>query len=316
MEVLAIFTNFANQFSNIGKIVKQNSFSTMTKNRLFTLLLAVFLMAGTATAQGNDRNATVNVAFDKLTYSPREEKATVGSVLGAIADAMANKTTQEHSGQVEALRAALVRGMSQARRVSLTDGPGTQQPEWYVDGTVSNISTTTKVEETKDSKGKVHKTTYYKALVGVTLQVKDAQTESIIASPAFNVYAEDVAWLESREGAISNAFSYMATRVTKYFNKQLPLYANIIEGARDKKDKQKEVYIDLGEATKGVAKGLHFGVYRLKTVAGKEARKLIGKIKVSAVEGDEVSLCKVQSGGKDIKAAIDGGETILVVSLD
>ena len=104
--------------------------------------------------------------------------------------------------------------------------------------------------------------------------------------------------------------------MTKYFNKQLPLYANIIEGVRDKKDKQKEVYIDLGEGTKGVAKGLHFGVYRSKVVAGKEARKLIGKLKISAVEGDDVSLCKVQSGGKDIKEAIDGGETILVVSLD
>ena len=32
--------------------------------------------------------------------------------------------------------------------------------------------------------------------------------------------------------------------------------------------------------------------------------------------GDEISLCKVQSGGKDIKAAIDAGEKIVIESTD
>lgn len=279
----------------------------------FCLLLCV---AGTVSAQSDDRNVPKIVVFNNLTYTPQEKKANVGNVLGAIVDVLAGQVTQEHGSYVDALRASLVKGISQSRRISLTDGAGTLQPDWYIDGTVSNISTTSKTEELKDSKGKTYKQNYYKALVGVTLHVKDAQTDQIVASPTFNVSAEDLSWIETREGAIANAFDRMAVKVMRYFNKQLPLVANIVEGARDKKDKQKEVYIDLGEATKGVVKGLHFGVYTSKVVAGKEARKQVGKIKITETQGDELSLCKVQSGGKEIKAAIDAGANIVVVSVD
>ena len=288
----------------------------MIKKEFVALFCLLFCLAGSVAAQDDSRNATMNVVFNKLTYSHKEKKATVGSVLGAVADALANQVTEEHADKKEALRAAVVKGISQARRVSLADGAGTLQPDWYIDATVSNISTTTKVEETKDSKGKTHRTTYYRAMTNVTLQIKDPQTDKIVGTPTFNVTGEDLSWVETREGALNEAFSRMAVLVCRYFNKQLPLYANIIEGARDKKDKQKEVYIDLGEATKGFGKGIHFGVYLPKVVAGKEAKKLIGKLKVTDVQGDDVSLCKVQSGGKDIKAAIDGGEKKLVVSMD
>ena len=91
--------------------------------------------------------------------------------------------------------------------------------------------------------------------------------------------------------------------------------ANIVEGATDKKEKQKEVYIDLG-SSEGAVKGLHMGVFVVKTVAGKEARQQVGKLKIEEVEGDEISLCKVQSGGKDIKAAIDEGKQLVVLSID
>lgn len=279
----------------------------------FCLLLCV---VGTVWAQSENRNVPKIVVFNNLTYTPQEKKANVGNVLGAIVDVLAGQVTQEHGNYIDALRASLVKGISQSRRISLTDGAGTLQPDWYIDGTVSNISSTSKTEELKDSKGKTYKQNYYKALVGVTLHVKDAQTGLIVASPTFNVSAEDLSWIETREGAMASAFDRMAAKVMRYFNKQLPLLANIVEGARDKKDKQKEVYIDLGEATKGVMKGLHFGVYTSKVVAGKEARKQVGRIKIVETQGDELSLCKVLSGGKEIKAAIDAGDNIAVVSLD
>ena len=58
------------------------------------------------------------------------------------------------------------------------------------------------------------------------------------------------------------------------------------------------------------------GVYEVKTIAGREAKSQIGKLRIEEVEGDDISLCKVQSGGKDIKAAIDAGEQLLVISID
>jgi len=93
------------------------------------------------------------------------------------------------------------------------------------------------------------------------------------------------------------------------------LEASIIEGAAAMKDKQKEVYIDLG-SSEGAYIGLHMGVYTIKTIAGREAKSQIGKLKIEAVMGDNISRCKVQKGGKDIKAALDAGENLKVISID
>ena len=100
-----------------------------------------------------------------------------------------------------------------------------------------------------------------------------------------------------------------------WLNKYRPLKANIIEGSTAKKNKQKEVYIDLG-SSEGAFKGLQMGVYQVKTVAGREAKSQIGKLKIEEVEGDDISLCKVQSGGKEIKVAIDAGEQLQVISVE
>ena len=95
--------------------------------------------------------------------------------------------------------------------------------------------------------------------------------------------------------------------IKNWLNKKTPLEAIIIEGSSVKNDKQKEVYIDLGCSEHAVA-GIHFGIYVIKNVAGEEA--------MQAVEGENVSRCKVQSGGKEIKAAIDSGTELKVISMD
>jgi hypothetical protein len=58
------------------------------------------------------------------------------------------------------------------------------------------------------------------------------------------------------------------------------------------------------------------GVFTVKTIAGREAKSQIGKLKIEAVQGYDISRCKVQSGGKDIKAALDAGEQLKVISID
>ena len=144
---------------------------------------------------------------------------------------------------------------------------------------------------------------------------KDAKTDEVFASPAFNLSQWDVSWIETQEGAMMKALEKLSSTITDYCNKWLPLSANVLEGARDKKDKQKEVYIDLG-SKEGAYEGLHMGVYTVKTIAGKEAKKQIGRLKIMEVLGDDISLCKVQSGGKDIKAALDAGETLVIQTTD
>ena len=103
--------------------------------------------------------------------------------------------------------------------------------------------------------------------------------------------------------AIGDANDRITTDITYWLNKNLPLQANILEGATAKNDKQKEVYIDLG-SREGAFAGLHLGVYTLKTVAGRDAKSQLGKLKIEAVEGDDISRCKVLGGGKEMKAAL------------
>lgn len=98
-----------------------------------------------------------------------------------------------------------------------------------------------------------------------------------------------------------------------YYNAIFPLHASIIEAGEVKKDKQKEVFIDLGAAN-GAYKGVQFDVFLVKTVAGKEARTMIGRLKIEEVQGDEISLCKVTKGSDKIKNALDQGQTLMITS--
>ena len=148
-----------------------------------------------------------------------------------------------------------------------------------------------------------------------TLTLKDAKTGDVVSSPSFNAQSSSYPSNSTSDQAIRSAMSTLSRQITNWLNKYRPLKANILEGARAKKTKQKEVYIDLG-SREGAFEGLHFGVYVVKTIAGREAKSQIGKLKVEEVEGADISLCKVQSGGKDIKEALDSGQQLQVISID
>ena len=64
----------------------------------------------------------------------------------------------------------------------------------------------------------------------------------------------------------------------------------------------------------GAFKGMTFNVYTVLTVADKEAKKEIGRLKITEVMGDDISLCKVTKGGVEIKQNIDSGATLLITS--
>ena len=282
---------------------------------LIIALCMIYVMG--AWAQGEElRNMKVMIGMNNLSYNKPEDKGTLAKVLDAI---LTGEVSKDQSKYKDAVRAAIVKGLSQSHRIIAIDGQLSKDEAalpnaMYIDGTVSNLSTTSKTEN-YESDGKTRYRTYYKALIGVTLHFKDAKTDEVFASPAFNLSQWDVSWIETQEGAMMKALEKLSSTITDYCNKWLPLSANVLEGARDKKDKQKEVYIDLG-SKEGAYEGLHMGVYTVKTIAGKEAKKQIGRLKIMEVLGDDISLCKVQSGGKDIKAALDAGETLVIQTTD
>lgn len=291
------------------------------KRTVILFILSLMMGTGAWSQEDGARNQIYTVALSNVQYTKKETKPTAGSVIGEVLTAViAGETTKQMDGYEGAVGAAILKGLSQARRIKAIDGTLTpeeaaQPGTWYADAVIANIATTTKIETHEDSKKKKYTTTYYKGVIGLTLHIKNATDDQVLASPTFNVSASDLSWVDTAEGALNNALVRLSSNITSYLNKWLPLKANIVEGAREKKDKQKEVYIDLGAAEGGVV-GLHFDVFTVRTIAGREARKKIGRLKVTDVEGDDISLCKVQSGGRDIKTAIDAGEQLLIITTD
>ena len=127
--------------------------------------------------------------------------------------------------------------------------------------------------------------------------------------------APDLPGIETEESAITSTLRKLSAYVGGYCNRKYPIYGTILESARQSKDKQKEVYIDLG-TNLGAYKGLHLTAYTVKTIAGKEAKIQVGKLKIMDVQGEDISFCKIQSGGKEIKNILDKGETIFVKSTE
>ena len=90
---------------------------------LMALLWQPMLQTVTAQEQEEDRNATYKVSVGEFSYTPKQKKESVGSVLGAVGEALLlGKTTQQYDNYNEAVRASIVKGISGVRRFNAIDG--------------------------------------------------------------------------------------------------------------------------------------------------------------------------------------------------
>lgn len=276
--------------------------------------LLAFLLAAPMMAQ--DENAIENVSVMELDYMIKEgPKSDVGTVVSAVLDVLADQTTTEQPGYVDAVRASVIMALGNVRRFAVTDGlqvaPG-ESTNIIADGTINYISTTTEMKLAANKRDKIPQ---FYAQIGLTLNMKDAASGTVTNSQVFEVNKTGWTWVKSIDSAMKNALESLRSRIVKYYNAVYPYTARILECGIEKKDKQKELYIDLG-ASHGLQEGTHFNVYVVGSIGGKETRKQIGRLKVKTVEGDEVSLCKVSSGSKEIKAALDAQQQLLIISTD
>ncbi len=264
------------------------------------LLLCLALSASGHVNAQTSKNVCYKVKTGEVKYSAPEKKATVGNVLGGLAETMlTGKTTSQLPEYSEAVKASVVSGLDNARRLTIIEGaPDGIGHDYILSGSISNISTTSKIDPPAKKGGTGNE--YYKALISVTVNLSDAQSAEMIDSHIFSVSDNDLGWMGSRERAMDGALKALSYKVTTYYNAIFPLYASIIERGEIDKDKQKTVYVDLGTAN-GVSEGMQFDVYTVKTIAGKEAKTEIGRLKISKVMGDDISLCKVNKGDKQIK---------------
>ena len=287
----------------------------------FFVLAAFICMAAMNMHAQEDRNRTYRITLGNVQYAHHDEKMSAGEAVGKVlSGVLTGKTEVQATKYEEDVKNAIIKGLSSAHRYRYNDGllqldDIVEEGNLVADAIITNIQAKSDSRTWKDKNDKTQVTTSYKGIVEAMLTLKDAKTGEIVANPTFSGSGMGSSSFSDSDKAIRDAISRLSNRITQWLNKHSPLRANIIEGAAAKKDKQKEVYIDLG-SSEGAYEGLHMGVYIVKTVAGREAKTQIGKLKIEAVEGDDISRCKVQSGGKEIKAAIDAGEQLQVRSID
>ena len=292
------------------------------KTKLFLVSLLTLLVTTNMWAQEvqTDRNQKYNITLGKVDYPHHGEKMSAGEAVGKIVTGvLTGQTSVQATKYEEDVKAAIIKGLSGAYRFLYNDGlrsdNSTEDGSLVVEALITNIQAKSSSSTWKDKNDKVQVSTWYTGVVEAMLTLKDAKTGEVIANPTVGGYGSGSAKYSTTDQAIRDAINKLASRVTAWLNQFKPLQANIIEGSTTKKDKQKEVYIDLG-SSEGAFKGLHMGVFVVKTVAEREAKSQIGKLKIEEVEGDDISLCKVVSGGKDIKSAIEAGANLRVYSID
>ena len=280
------------------------------------LTLAAILCCTSFVQAQEERNRTYSITLGNVEYAHHDEKMSAGEAVGKILAGVATGQTSVQATKFEEdVKNGIAKGLSGAHRFRYNPNGLPEESDVVVDAVITNIQANSSRPSLKDRDNKTKVNTYYSGVTEAMLTLKDAATGETLANVTVKGVGSTSSSYSTSDKAILEAIGRMATHITEWLNGIRPLEANIIEGAAAKKNKQKEVYIDLG-SREGAYEGLHLGVFAVKTVAGRPAKSQIGKLKIEAVEGEDVSLCKVQSGGKDIKAAIEAGTQLVVVSIE
>lgn len=291
--------------------------------RFLMTLAAVLCCAIIAFAQ-SERNQIFKIKLGEVKYAHHGEKMSTGDAVGkVISGVLTGKSSVQATQYEQDATSAIARGLSTAYRFRydnnlLQADDASNEGNVVVDAVIINLQTSSSgqsLKETLDDKSKYKPSTLYKGLAEVMLTLKDARSGDAIATHTIKGEGTSLSSSSTSDKAIQSALERLSHNIAAWLNSYRPLSANIVESGAAKKDKQKEVYIDLGR-NEGAFAGLQMGVFVVKTVAGREAKSQIGKLKVEAVEGEDISRCKVQSGAKEIKAAIDEGKQLQVVSIN
>lgn len=285
------------------------------------MTLAALLCCAMSTSAQEARNQIYSITLGDVQYAHHDEKMSAGEAVGKVlTGVLTGQTSVQATKYEEDVKNAIIKGLSDAYRFRYDDSltplsQDVQEGSVIVDVNITNIQAKSSTNTWKDSKGKTQTSTYYTGVAEAMLTLKDLKTGEVIINQTVKGQGTTSSNFSTTDQAVRDALTRLSNRVTIWLNQYKPLQANIIEGSTAKKDKQKEVYIDLG-SSEGAFAGLHMGVYIVKEVAGREAKTQIGKLKIEDVEGEDISLCKVQSGGKDIKSAIEAGAQLQVVTID
>ena len=291
------------------------------KKNLLAAFLCCTIITTSAQEVAPDRNRTYNIVLNNVQYTHHNDKMSVGDAVGAVlTGVLTGQTSVEATKYEDDVKGAIIKGLSGAHRFHYNDGlihvsDVVEEGNIAVNALITNINASSSSRTWKDKEGKVHVDTYYRGEVEAVLTLKDIKTGEVIANPTISGRGSTTSMFSTSDQAVKDAIGMLSGSVKRWLNNYKPITANFIQAGAVKKDKQKEVFIDLG-SREGAYKGMHMGIYQLYTIKGKQGKSLLGKLRIEEVAGEDISRCKVTSGSKDIKEAIDDGQTLAVMSLD
>ncbi|MBL4662298.1 MAG: hypothetical protein JKY22_01760 [Flavobacteriaceae bacterium] len=184
--------------------------------------------------------------------------------------------------------------------------------EQIVTGSISQIDIVKKINETS---------TYYDCKISFSIQVIDIETGQVVASELIrpkqsfmgSVVSSSTGSSNTPEKAFFNSLKGTQKAINKFVGKHFPVTTLIIEISEASSSKAKSLLINVGNLN-GAKKNQEFYVIELVTmkVGDKDLirRKELGKIKITKVEGDEISEAKVIKGGVAILAKFNAGAKI------
>ena len=216
---------------------------------------------------------------------------------------------------VEGLRNTVIEGIQKRRSsANISSGDDNEMDrlavmeqlgaQFIITGQVSSM---TAAYKSKDGKS------YYDGSVSYTLKVINAKNGTLVGTKTFQHSGLTGGTGANKEEAIANTIGYAVHSMRDFVDEYFKMEGTILEVNSEKKGKAEEVYINLG-TMHGVKDAQKFTVYVVREVAGREAKREIGRLTVKAVEGDDISLCKVQKGGEEIMKAIREELPIKIVS--
>lgn len=204
-----------------------------------------------------------------------------------------------------------------------------QKSEEFIDGKIVNQGNlegaeqivTGNISQINIVKKRTEKSYYYDCKISFSLQVIDIATGKVLASELVrpkesfmgSVLSKSLGGASTPEKAFFNSLKGTQKVIDKFVGKHFPVTTMIIEISEVKSNKAKYLLINTGNLN-GAKKNQKFTVIELvnKKVGDKMLirKKKIGEIKITKVEGEEISVAKVTKGGDEILTKFNSGAKI------
>ena len=175
--------------------------------------------------------------------------------------------------------------------------------DYIISGTAGNVSVSTTT---------LSSTTYYNSSLPFSLTMMDAHTSQVIDSRS----TQRKSSMSNRDASVRDCLNLEGSVIEEcnaliYKNCAIRVPIQVIQ---DMKKNRVQTIIIAGGSDIGICKELYFDVQLESEIAGKKFYKTVGEAKVKEVLSEELTLCEITKGHKEITKLLDDDMTIVLTS--